>query len=360
MKRYYVLGGDPFVSEDMALTTLVVDDKSRASASYDMGGDNGVIGRPLMKVDGNFKNTLTIESVPRKKLSQMNQSANCVFGATRLLTTSGAEFKRVLEQTRKPEAFVIVGEVYGVKDGEQTVYNRDDRVGYEVVLVRNANGKRALACAYKSVSALSDWLREDKKQSRYCVNASIDRSGANLTLRFKDASHDGVAMVFGIFKAPKPVKVETETVKTTTVKSVTTTEVVQEQKSPFTPEQLAELELGEQHGVDVSIYKDPSITAPRMKRFRHFMEKKSVSVENLKALAPKTGGMSDEIFDLYCRLAMSGDITPYVHDKIDVASVYTLYLEFTGSDPDRTWLERAKKKAGKDGMITEKVLNSAR
>ena len=351
MKRYYVLGGDTFVSENMPLATLVVNDPSRKIGKYSLG-DGKVIGRPLMAIDGNFKNLLSIEMIPRKQLIKMFTSANCVFGATRLLTSTGSEFKRLLEQTRKPESFVILGEVYGVKEDADAEYNLQDRVGYEIALVKNAGGQRALACAYKSICAFAEWDNSDKTKSRYCVNASVDRGGVNASIRFKDAEHSGVAMILGTFKsAKKPAEVVEEK------KPAPKKKVVEEkldESSPYTPEQLAEIRLGKEKGLDTSCYERPEIPAIRMKRIRHFLERG----HKVQPIAQYADTMTDEVFDTYCRLCQTGDVEPYVYNYIDVGAIYTLYLEFMNDAPDTGWLERARKKAGKKGTITLDILES--
>ena len=353
MKRYYILGGDNFTSENMPLATLIVDDPSRKGTRYNLG-DGRVINRPLMTVDGSFKNTLRVELIPRQQLIKMSKSANCVFGATRLLTTTGAEFKRLLNQTRSPEAFVIVGEVYGMKPEANAEYTLQDRVGYEIALVRNVGGNRSVACAYKSLCAFSEWEMSDKTRVRYCVNASVDRSGANSTLRFKDAEHSGVAMVLGTFKAAKKPEAEkVEEKPAPKVKAEVLTEKSSE-SSPYTPEQLEEIRLGKAKGLNTECYERPEIPAERMKRIRHFLERG----HKVEPICKYADTMSDEIFDLYCRLCQTGDVEPYVYDKIEVGAVYTLYLEFTGDTPDTKWLDRAKKKAGKKGIITLPLLES--
>jgi hypothetical protein len=358
MKRYYILGGDTYVADEMPLTTLVVDDPSRKTGRYNLGeGKGGVIGRPVMTVDGNFKNGLKVEAISRKKLIQMAKGANCVFGATKLLKGTGSEFKRALEQTKSAETFVIVGEVYSLKEDPAATYDITDRVGYEIVLVRNMGGSKTVQAAYKSVVAFAEWERSNKNQARTCANASVDRSGANATIRFKDSTHSGVAMIFGTFKSAKPEAKEEVKAAAAVAKATAKVEAPTESKttSPYTPEQLEEIRLGKAKGVNTAVYENPAISAPRMKRIRHFLEK-GYAVEPLAPYATAT--MSDEVFDLYCRLCQTGDISPYVYDKIDVGSVYTLFLEYAGDEPDTKWLDRAKKKAGKNGIITLDLLDS--
>lgn len=357
MKNYYILGGDTYKAADMALTTLVVDVPVKKTGTYDIGSgvDLKTVGRPLISMTNSFKESVKVESIPLAKLQKAYKSSQSVFGFTRLLTaSSSSEFKRILATTKANEVFVVVGEVYNVKDDASAHYNIQDRAGYEIVrVVRNAKGCN-VGCAFKSVEAFAAWEKENKGGKRICANASVDRGGsmAGATIRFKDGEHSGVFMLLGKFKE-KAEKVEVVETKTT-VKTEVKTATKSAESDPFTKEQRAELNLGKEHGIDYKSYENPAISAARMKRLRHLMERNYLGIP---ALCQSTPGMSDMVFDTYCRLAETNDITPYVYDKIDVGGVYTLYYAFANTG-DEGLLGRAKKLAGK-GIITREIAEKA-
>ena len=365
MKRYYIVGGQSRVMdpEDASVLTVLVVDlndvECKNVCSYNT--DEKVIGRRELPLTKQLKEHLSVQNMTIQALRKLAR-ADCVFGQTRLLKASGAELKRLLTETNVPEVFVILSEVYGLR-GKGEVYTRDDRAGYEIVLLRAAGNRRDILCAYKSENAFAEWDATGKGK-RICANASVDRSSAKqgAVIRFKDAEHSGVFMSFGTFDkaaVQKAVENSEDLRKALLDDDDDAPENEPEEvkmdgvTSPYTREQLIELGKGKASGVDVSVYANPEISAARMKRLRHFMERGL----NVTALGAKTPGMSDEIFDLYCILCQTGDISSYVYDNIDVAAVYTLYAAYASGDSAADLLSRAKGAAG-DSTITVAVLES--